>query len=84
MVLYQCDDEVPPDRKTSSVQQLGTFRCDLDVAYSDLPDFESKNGVLMKELEFEIEMVPTGASVEFVMYVDGKKQGGEGAKIDFV
>jgi hypothetical protein len=81
--LYQCEDEVPPTRCTPSVRTLGKLSCGLDVEYSDLPDFKSKTGVMMKKLEFELELVPSGASVEFVLYVDGRKQGSERAKIRF-
>ncbi|KAK3946034.1 hypothetical protein QBC46DRAFT_370658 [Diplogelasinospora grovesii] len=82
--LYQCEDEVPPTRYTPSVRTLGKFSSDLDVEYSDLPDFKSKTGVMMKKLEFELELVPSGASVKFVLYVDGRKQRGESAQIRFV
>lgn len=81
--LYQCEDKTPPTRLTASVQTLGTLRCDLDVRYSALPDFASKTGMMMKRLDYEIELVPSGASVEFVLYVSGRKQGSESAKIRF-
>jgi hypothetical protein len=84
VTLYQCEDEVPPTRKTRSVQELGTLRCDLDVRYSELPDFESKQGVKMKQLTYRIDLVPSGGSVEFVLYVDGRKQGSQSAKIRFL
>ncbi|KAI0970582.1 hypothetical protein F4678DRAFT_479977 [Xylaria arbuscula] len=71
--LFQCDDEVPPKRLVSNVQKIGTLFCTLDVQYSDLPDFKKKKGV--KRLKFEIEMVPSGASLEFSLYIDGRKQG---------
>lgn len=83
VTLYQCEDEIPPTRNTRSVQKLGTLRCDLDVRYSELPDFESKSGVKTKKLNFRIDLVPSGASVEFVLYVDGRKQGSQSAKIRF-
>ena len=81
--LYWCEDETPPTRFTASVQTLGTLRCDLDVQYSDLPDFESATGVMVKKLSYEVELVPSGASVEFVLYVGGRKQGSKSAKIRF-
>lgn len=82
--LYQCEDEEPPTRYTSSVQTLGELKCDLDIQYSELPDFRSMTGVMMKRLAFEIELVPTGASVEFVLYINGRKQGSESAELRFV
>ena len=82
--LYECEAEVPPTRYTSTVRKVGQLSCDLTVKYSDLRNFKSKTGVMMKKLEFEIELVPSGASVEFVVYVDGIKQQGKSAKIRFV
>ncbi|KAI0865570.1 hypothetical protein F4860DRAFT_256850 [Xylaria cubensis] len=81
--FYQCEDEVPPDRKTLSVDILGKLQCNLDVLYSELPDFESEIGESWKKLSYEIEMVPSGASVEFSVYIDGRKQGGKSVKFSF-
>ncbi|GAW18679.1 hypothetical protein ANO14919_081600 [Xylariales sp. No.14919] len=81
--IFQCYDEVPPTRKTSNVQSLGTLKCNLDVGYSDLHDFINKRGEWVKVLKYEIEMVPSGASVEFVLYIDGRRQGSESVNISF-
>ena len=84
VALYQCEDEVPPTtRIIRSVQRLGKLCCNLDVQYSDLPDFKSKNGVKTKKLSFRIDSVPSGATIEFILYVGGRKQGSESAKILF-
>ncbi|KAH6647235.1 hypothetical protein BKA67DRAFT_429649 [Truncatella angustata] len=80
IVLYQCDDEVPPGRKTPDVRELGTLSCTLDVGYADLPDFGRKSWLNTKKLDFEIELVPSGASVEFILYFNGRKQTGPSAK----
>jgi hypothetical protein len=82
--LYECEEEVPPTRYTSTVRKVGEIRCDLTVKYSDLQNFASITGVMIKKLKFEIELVPSGASVEFVVYVDGIKQEGKCAKIRFM
>ncbi|KAI1272591.1 hypothetical protein F5Y07DRAFT_403302 [Xylaria sp. FL0933] len=71
--LLQCDEEMPPTRRDLSVKELGILHCVLDVRYSDLPNLGTKKGV--KQLTCEIEMVPSGASVEFSVYIDGRKQG---------
>ncbi|KAI1873113.1 uncharacterized protein JN550_003366 [Neoarthrinium moseri] len=82
--LRRCDDEAPPTRKIDNVRKLGEICCNLDVQFSDLP-YHSKDefGTVTKRLNFDIELVPSGASVEFVLYVNGRKQGSEYAKIDF-
>ncbi|KAI1809459.1 hypothetical protein GGS20DRAFT_297535 [Poronia punctata] len=82
--IFQCAGQNPPTRKTSSVRKLGSVVCKLDVKFSELPDFESKTGVMMKELNFELESVPSGASVEFMVYVDGRKQSCVSTKIRLV
>ncbi|KAI0799127.1 hypothetical protein GGR55DRAFT_684312 [Xylaria sp. FL0064] len=79
--LFQCNEEVPPTRHSLSVQKLGTLYCVLDVRYSDLPDFNIEKG--LKELTYEIEMVPSGASLDFSVYIDGRKQGGRSVEMRF-
>ncbi|KAI0452973.1 hypothetical protein F5B21DRAFT_515653 [Xylaria acuta] len=81
--LFHCFDAVPPVRKTISVQKLGTLDCDLDVRYSDLPILKSKKGIFVGDLNFEIELLPSGASVQFVLYIGGRKQGSEKVHISF-
>ena len=81
--LYQCEDEVPPTRCTANVKRLGTLQCNVDVEYKDLPYFESKRGRMMRKLSYEIELVPSGASAEFFVYVNGEKQDSKGTKIHF-
>jgi len=81
--LYQCDDEVPPTRRTANVTRIGTLHCDLDLQYSDLPDFLCKTEVTKKKLAYDIEIVPSGASVQFVLYIDGRRQGSETAKVKY-
>ncbi|TRX93941.1 hypothetical protein FHL15_005019 [Xylaria flabelliformis] len=82
--FYQCEDEVPPDRATLSVDILGTLQCNVDVLYSELPGFENITGDSWKKLIYEVEMVPSGASVEFAIYIDGRKQGGKSVKFSFL
>ena len=83
IALYQCEDEVPPTRFDSRVKQAGTIRCDLSVEYRDLPDFTCHNGEVIKKLSYELEFIPSGASAEFAVYIDGKKQSGNATKIFF-
>ncbi|KAI1422316.1 hypothetical protein F5Y12DRAFT_786866 [Xylaria sp. FL1777] len=81
IALLQCDDEAPPERGIPSVQRLATLYCSLDVLYSDLPNYKNKTGV--KILIYELEMVPSGASLEFTLYVGGRKQGGKSVMVNF-
>ncbi len=81
--LHSCEDEEPPERNIASVKELGKIYCKLDVQYSDLPDFHSRTGRMTKVLNYEIESVPSGASVEFILYIGGRKQGGESVVISY-
>lgn len=45
--------------------------------YQLLPDYTTMGGKVVKKASYEIEMVPSGASIEFSLYYDGKKLGSE-------
>jgi len=79
--LYECEEIAPPSRQEPSVRKVGMICCNLAVEYSDLRNFKSKTGIAMKKLEYELELVPSGASIDFVVYVDGVKQPGKSAKV---
>lgn len=79
--IYHCDAVLAPIRRTTSVRTLGKLYIELDVEYSDLPDFVNKNGLKLKRLDYETEWIVSGASVEFVVYINGRKQGSESVKI---
>jgi hypothetical protein len=54
------------------------------VPYASLEDFVSvETGARMKKLTYDIEMVPSGATVQFTVYIDGRKQGGGNANVRF-
>jgi hypothetical protein len=81
--LFQCEDETPPDRKTASVRSLGTIECTLDVPFSSLEDYTNPAGEKMKKMDYEVIMVPSGASVEFAVCIDGRRQGKSNANVHF-
>ena len=84
VTMLQCDDKVAPVRKTKSVIRLCKIDCTIDVPFSQLDDgVNQKTGKKIKKLNFDLEMVPSGASVEFVVYVNGKRQGSQNAAISF-
>jgi hypothetical protein len=81
--LLQCDDAIAPTRRTSNVVSLCHIRCVIDKPYSAFDDFVNNKGERLKKFSYELEMIPSGASVDFVVYFDGQKQGGQNAKIVF-
>ncbi|KAI0393505.1 hypothetical protein F5Y17DRAFT_466864 [Xylariaceae sp. FL0594] len=81
--IYYCYDEVPPSRTSPSVGELGTIRCNLDAQYSELENFWSKTGKWIKIVRYDIELIPSGDSVEFVTYVGERKMGGKRVTLEY-
>lgn len=63
------------------MESLGTLSCVLDVQFSGLQESKRKKGV--RVLGYEIEMVPSGASLEFSLYIDGRKQGAKSVRMAY-
>jgi hypothetical protein len=63
------------------VTPLCTISCPIQA--SMIVDWENGTGKPVKKLSYEIKMVPSGASVEFAIYIEGRKQGTKGAQVDF-
>lgn len=82
--IYQCEDERAPERKTKSVTKMCTIDCKLDVPFSSLPTIKNSSGERLKKMDFEVQMVPSGASVEFTVYIDGRRQGAQNAAVKFL
>lgn len=81
--LLQCHDATAPTRRTSNVITLCEIKCTIDKPYSAFEDFVNNKGERLKKFSYELEMVPSGAAMEFVVYFDGKKQETQNAKIVF-
>ena len=82
--ICQCEEPESPRRRTSAVKELCVIDYTLDVAISSLQDWTNPKGVSLKRFNFEIEMKPAGASVEFIVYFDGRRQGGQHVNIRFM
>ncbi|KAL4949243.1 hypothetical protein BDW69DRAFT_77289 [Aspergillus filifer] len=82
--LHENEETNAPTRVVKSVVRHCKIDCVLDVPFESLEDFVSKQtGVRMKKLSFDLEMVPSGASVMFNVYIDGRRMGGRNAEIRF-
>lgn len=81
--LWQCSDDVPPSRFESSVTRLCIVGCEIDVPFSKFKNYTNPCGEKLKRLDYEIEMVPSGATVEFAVYIQGRKQGAQNVQIVF-
>lgn len=81
--IYQCEDDEPTTRFTKSMKKLCTVKYTLDVAYSSLKDHTGANGKRLKKLEYDLEMIPSGASNEFRILYNGKELGSHNVSADF-
>ncbi|CAI7577109.1 unnamed protein product [Penicillium viridicatum] len=82
--LVQCDSSDPPHREDDTVKPLGELKVAIDVNMSKLEDFTSADGKKQnKKLYYDVEMVPSGASMEFNFYIDGVKQASHNIKAEY-
>ncbi|KAB8272950.1 hypothetical protein BDV30DRAFT_116736 [Aspergillus minisclerotigenes] len=81
--IYQCASSLPPPRRDKSVTQLCEIKCKLDVPYSSLDNFTSPKGKKMKKMSYDVVMVPSGASIEFTVSIDGRKLGAQHVAIEY-
>jgi hypothetical protein len=76
--VLQCDLERPPDKSNRLVTDFCQIKVDLKKSFEDLDDYDTPSGMRVKRIDFEIEMIPSGASVEFSVYYNGRKVGSSG------
>ncbi|KAF8853526.1 actin-like ATPase domain-containing protein [Acephala macrosclerotiorum] len=81
--LWQCDESSPPPRMTINVKPLCTINCTTTIPFSSLEDYTNPRGDKLKRLSYDVEMVPSGASVEFVVYINGERQEAQNANVHF-
>ncbi|RSM15432.1 hypothetical protein CDV31_005025 [Fusarium ambrosium] len=83
VAIYQCQEDTPPTRKNDTVNVWATIQCSLDVPFWGLKDHWNKAGVKVKRMDFNVEMVPSGASIEFAVIVNGKRVSQSGVQVQF-
>ncbi|OBS23303.1 hypothetical protein FPOA_03852 [Fusarium poae] len=76
--IMQCDLERPPDQENHLITDFCAIKVDLKKDFEDLDDYDTPSGKRVKRMDFEIEMIPSGASVEFSVYYNGRKVGSSG------
>lgn len=81
--IHQCEDDDPPTRLTRSVKKLCVFKYKLDVTYSSLKDHTGVTGKRTKKLDYDLEMIPSGASNEFRVLYKGEKLGSHNLSTEF-
>ncbi|OTA67942.1 actin-like ATPase domain-containing protein [Hypoxylon sp. EC38] len=80
--IYQCTDQMPPSQITSGVTTLCNIKWTPDVSFEELEWMTNDSGKEYKKLEYEIEFIPLGATAEFAIYIDGRKQKGKGLTVN--
>lgn len=83
LTIWQCEDDSPPTRTTGSVERYGQVESTIDVPYPSLKDYTNPKGETMKRLEYDVKMVPSGASLEFAVFLDGRKLGKSHVAVEF-
>lgn len=78
-----CDEKVPPSRKTDQVKSMCSIESEIDIPFAKLKDWSNPKGKVLKRLDYDIEMVPSGASLEFNVYVEGRKMGASNVAVTF-
>ena len=75
--MYQCEDEEPPSRFTTSVEYLCTLDCTLEncMPVSRIRNHTIPKGKKMKRLNYNMRMIPTGSSVTFDVEVNNTRLG---------
>ncbi|KAI8281092.1 Heat shock 70 kDa protein 12B [Colletotrichum sp. SAR 10_98] len=58
------------------------FQIDIPTPFSELKDFKTASGRVVKKLSYEIEMIPSGASLDIAVYMAGKKLGSRSVRVE--
>ncbi|KAI1204683.1 uncharacterized protein F4807DRAFT_454509 [Annulohypoxylon truncatum] len=81
--IKYCDEQIAPSRETNSVKHMCSIKGDVGIPFSKLKDWQNPEGKTLKRLDFVIEMVPSGASLEFNVRVEGRKMGASKVEVSF-
>lgn len=60
-----------------------TITSKIDTPFSTLPDWTNPKEEKYKRLNCELTMVPSGASLEFNVYFNGRRMGGSSVTVKF-
>jgi hypothetical protein len=73
--IQQCENDVPPSRAGPTVTNSCTITCTTLTPFALLPDYINGAGEKIKKRDFDLVMIPSGASVDFAVYINGIKLG---------
>lgn len=84
--LYQSPSSDPPRRLDEGVKRLCSVKCAYSIPLDSpiLKDNTSADGKrTTKRLDYVLEMVPSGAAMEFNFYIGDEKQGSQNVNIEY-
>ncbi|KAK7946949.1 actin-like ATPase domain-containing protein [Apiospora aurea] len=81
--IYQCEEYPPPPRKNASVKRLVSISCKIATPLEEVPELFNRLGQRSRKLDFDLDMVPSWASVEFAVWAGGKKLGSSEVQIRY-
>ncbi|OQD94825.1 hypothetical protein PENSOL_c023G03038 [Penicillium solitum] len=80
-IIYQCDNENPPHQLDDTVTGICNVSWSTKgINYNGLKSQFGQSGAY-KDLAYEIEVRPSGASTDFAIYYQGKKVGSQNSRI---
>ncbi|TQN64011.1 Heat shock 70 kDa protein 12A, partial [Colletotrichum shisoi] len=72
-----------PKRADSTTKRLCTIPWNRKVNFDTLPTFTNSLGKVYHQLDFDIEMISDGTSLDFTIVHDGKRVGGKNVTVEF-
>ncbi|QBZ66505.1 hypothetical protein PoMZ_13484 [Pyricularia oryzae] len=81
--FYNCKKPVAPMRKINAVKSINIIIFDSKINKNEYFQHINKMGKKYKQLDFEVEIVPQKASVEFGIYIGGRKLGAKNVNVRF-
>uniref|UniRef100_A0A8H7K210 Uncharacterized protein n=1 Tax=Bionectria ochroleuca TaxID=29856 RepID=A0A8H7K210_BIOOC len=84
MELLQCELDNPPKRRDRSVTTMGQIHCQISHLVKDFDLHITATDEKCKRMNYEVEMVPSGASTVFTLHFKGQKLGAHECQLDLM
>ncbi|KAJ4401976.1 hypothetical protein N0V85_005400 [Neurospora sp. IMI 360204] len=82
-VIYLTTVTPPPDRTESTVKELCKIKWEMVVDILSLPTRTNSLGKVYHILDFEVEMICSGSSIDFAVIYNGKRQGSKNVAVEY-
>ncbi|KAF2835264.1 actin-like ATPase domain-containing protein [Patellaria atrata CBS 101060] len=81
--ILHCEDEQPPRRRTETVKSLCDIAWKCHVPYEDLDVNINSQGEEYRQLNYDLKMTVTGASLDFTVSMAGRQLAQRNVQVDF-